>query len=72
MTNATKKAGGWSAVRQQLATWEKPELLDLVKDLYEVADENRDFIHARSKTGEGSIETFETYRGKIEEQFFPG
>ena len=36
MKNATKKPGGWSVVRQQLATWEKPELLALVKDLYEV------------------------------------
>src|SRR5665811_630078 len=71
MKNATKKQGGWSAIRQQLATWDKPALLNLVKDLYEVADENRDFIHARSKTGEDSVEAFETYRGKIVEQFFP-
>ena len=71
MKNATKKQGRWSAVRQQLATWDKPALLNLVKDLYEVADENRDFIHARSKTGEDSVEAFETYRGKIVEQFFP-
>jgi len=32
MTNATQKPGGWSAVRQQLATWEKPALLALLKD----------------------------------------
>ena len=71
MTNATKKPGGWSAVRQQLATWEKPTLLALVKDLYEAADENRDFIHARSKAGECGGEALEKYRGKIVEQFFP-
>jgi hypothetical protein len=45
--------GGWRAVRQQLATWEKPVLLALLKDLYEAAGVNRDFIHARSKTGDG-------------------
>ena len=72
MKNATKKPGGWSTVRQQLATWEKPALLALVKDFHETAAENRDFIHARSKTGEDSVEAFETYRGKIVEQFFPG
>jgi hypothetical protein len=71
MTNATKKPGGWSAVRQQLATWEKPALLALVKDLYGAADENRDFIHARSKAGECGGESLEKYRGKIVEQFFP-
>ena len=71
MTNATKKPGGWSAVRQQLATWEKPALLALLKDLYEAAGGNRDFIHARSKAGECGGEVLEKYRGKIVEQFFP-
>ena len=71
MKNATKKTGGWSAVRQQLATWEKPALLALVKDLYEAAAGNRDFIHARSKTGESGGEVLEKYRGKIAKQFFP-
>jgi hypothetical protein len=71
MTNATKKPGGWSAVRQQLATWEKPALLALVKDLYEAAAESRDFIHARSQAGEGGVEALEKYRSKIVEQFFP-
>jgi hypothetical protein len=71
MTNATKKPGGWSAVRQQLATWEKTALLALVKDLYEAAAENRDFIHACSKAGEYGGEVLERYRGKIVEQFFP-
>ena len=71
MTNTTKKPGGWSAVRQQLATWDKPELFDLVKDLYEVAADNCDFIHARSKTGEGDGEYLEKYRSKIVDQFFP-
>ena len=71
MTNATKKPGGWSAVRQQLATWEKPALLALVKDLYETAAENRDFIHARSKAGECGGEALEKYRSRIVEQFFP-
>ena len=71
MKNVTKKPGGWSTVRQQLTTWEKPELLALVKDLYELAAENRDFIQARGKTGEGGGEILEKYRAKIVEQFFP-
>ena len=71
MTNAIKKPGGWSAVRQQLTTWDKPALLALVKDLYEAAAENRDFIHARCKAGECGGEALEQYRRKIVEQFFP-
>ena len=39
--------------------------------MYEAAGVNRDFIHARSKTGEGDGETLEKYRRKIVEQFFP-
>jgi len=71
MKNATKTPGGWSTVRQQLASWDKPALLALVKDLYEAAAENRDFIHARCQAGECGGEALEKYRGKIVEQFFP-
>jgi hypothetical protein len=42
-----------------------------VKDLYEAAAENRDFIHARCQAGECGGEALEKYRGKIVEQFFP-
>jgi hypothetical protein len=71
MKNITKKPGGWSTVRQQLTTWDKDALLALVKDLYDVDAENRDFINARIKAGESDGEALEKYRGKIVEQFFP-
>ena len=71
MKTATRKPGGWSAVRQQLATWDKHALLALVKDLYESADVNRDFLQARCQAGESGGEAMEKYRGKIVEQFFP-
>ncbi len=68
---ATKKPGGWSAVRQHLTTWNKPALLALVKDLYEAAAVNRDFIQARCQASESGGEVLEKYRRKIVEQFFP-
>ncbi len=68
---ATKKPGGWGTVRPHLATLDKPALLTLVKDLYEAAAENRDFIQARCQAGESGGEILEKYRGKIVEQFFP-
>jgi hypothetical protein len=71
MENATKKPSGWSAVRQHLTTWDKPALLALVKDLYEAAAGNRDFIHARCKAEGSGAEALEKYRGKIVDQFFP-
>ena len=67
----TKKPGGWSAARQHLATWDKSALLALVKDLYDSAAANRDFIQARCKTEDGGGEVLEKYRSKIVEQFFP-
>ncbi len=66
----TKKPGGWSAARQHLATWDKPALLALVKDLYDAAAGNRDFIQARCQTSDGGGEVLEKYRQKIIRQFF--
>ena len=70
MTKATKKSGGWSAVRKQLVAWDKPALLALVKDLYDTATVNRDFVEARCLPDE-SGEVLEKYRARIVEQFFP-
>ena len=67
----TQKPGGWSAARKHIATWDKPALLALVKDLYGAAAGNRDFIHARCQAEDGGGEVLETYRSKIVEQFFP-
>ena len=66
----SKKSSGWSAVRSRLANWEKPVLLTLVKDLYDAAAENRDFIEARCLPEDGGA-VLEKYRRKIVEQFFP-
>jgi len=71
MKPSSKKPGGWSAIRQHLATWEKPALLALVKDLYEAGTENRDFLQARCQAEESGGEALESYRQKIVEQFFP-
>jgi hypothetical protein len=71
MKNTTKKSNGWSAVRQQLNAWDKPALIALLKDLYEIGPENRDFIHARNLTEKCGGEALEMYRNKIVEQFYP-
>jgi hypothetical protein len=71
MTKSTKTPGAWSTVRRELATWDTPALLALVKDLYDTAAVNRDFIEARCRTGEGGAEVLEKYREKVAEVFFP-
>src|SRR5438132_6704282 len=67
----TSQPGSWSALRRHLATLDKPELLALVKDLYEAAADNRDFIQARCHAGESGGEILKKYRSKIVEQFYP-
>lgn len=71
MKKTTKKPGGWSTIRQQISSWEKPELIALIKDLFKADSENRDFILARCQAGEDNPEVLEKYRDKIVEQFFP-
>jgi len=71
MKPTTKKPAGWGAIRQHFATWEKPALLALVKDLYEAGAENRDFLLARCQAEESRGTALESYRKKIVEQFFP-
>jgi len=71
MTDQTKKPVDWRAVRRQLAAWERPALIALLKDLYDADGDNRDFIHARCQAEEFGDEALEKYRSRIVEQFFP-
>ena len=68
---ATKKSAGWSTVRQALAAEEKPALIALIKVLYDAAEVNRDFLHARFVAAENGSELLEKYRHRKAEQFFP-
>ena len=67
----TQKPGGWSAARKHLATWDNSALLALIKDLYDTAAENRDFILARAQVEDDSSDVLDTYRRRVVEQFFP-
>ena len=68
--NPTRKPGGWSATRRHLTALDKPALLALVKDLYDLGAENRDFIQARCQAADSGGEVLESYRKRIVEQFF--
>jgi hypothetical protein len=71
MPKAKNESGGWSAVRPQLASWDKPALLALVKDLYAASEVGRDLVNARCRPAESGEALLEKYRRKIVEQFFP-
>ena len=69
--NPERSSKGWTDIRHQLKSWSKPALLTLVKDLYEVSADNRDFLHARFQAEAADGAALEQYRRKIIEQFFP-
>ncbi|MSR65454.1 MAG: hypothetical protein EXS18_06700 [Verrucomicrobiae bacterium] len=66
-----KPSSGWSSIRPQLNGWSKSALVALVKDLYDHAADNRDFLEARFQSEDGGGAALEKYRRKILEQFFP-
>jgi hypothetical protein len=68
---ADKKSSGWQSVREKLSRCSKPDLIALVKGLYEASPNNRDFLQTRFQTEENAEAALEKYRHKIVEQFFP-
>ena len=66
-----KPSTGWSSLRAKLNDWSKPALIALVKDLYDQAADNRDFLEARLLDADAGGAALEKYRHKITEQFFP-
>ena len=65
------KSTDWQNVRQPLNDWTKPALIALIKDLYDVSPDNRDFLQARFQAESNAGMALEKYRSKIVEQFFP-
>ncbi len=61
----------WSDVESQVAMLEKPQLLHLVKELFEASADNQAFFAARFLSEEARAETRERYRQRIVNQFFP-
>ena len=48
----------WSDVKCRLAAFDRPGLLDLVKDLYAANKENQTFLHTRFALGEDALEPY--------------
>lgn len=61
----------WSDVRPALESWDKPDLLALLKDLHAASETARDLINTRCHPAEATAAILEKTRQKIIEQFFP-
>lgn len=58
----------WTDIKAKLADFDRARLLDLVRDLYAVRDDNRTFLHARFGLGE---DVLEPYKRTIDRWLWP-
>jgi len=42
-----QRAASWAACKRAIADWPRPGVIALVKELYDLSDDNRRFLHAR-------------------------
>lgn len=63
-----KKAASWRDIKAILSQQNPQELLKLIRDLYALRPENKDFIHARFLISE---ETLQPYKAIIGASFYP-
>lgn len=61
----------WSNVERQVALLEKPQLIQLVKELFEASADNQAFFALRFLGQDAREEILEPYRKRIVNQFFP-
>jgi len=47
MAKSRKQSVGWGACKAAMRDWPRPGVIALVKELYDLSDENRRFLHAR-------------------------
>jgi hypothetical protein len=47
MAKRTQKAASWAACKKVVAAWPRPGVVALVRELYQLSEENRRFLHTR-------------------------
>ena len=60
----------WPAIERQLDDMDKPELIELLRDLFKSSDTARTILAIQVLGGDGD-ETLEKYRKRVVNQFFP-
>jgi hypothetical protein len=66
-----RKKSTWSQVQQSLSTLEKSELIQLVRQLFDLSDDVARFLVTRFHPDEDLDSRLTPYRTLIKEQFFP-
>ena len=68
MTIQKSKKPTWIDVKRSLKGFESSNLIKLVNDLYELSDENKNFLHARFLAGSASLSK---YKKIISDSLYP-
>ena len=68
MQKKKSKNQTWIDVKRSLRKIEVSQLVELIKDLYQLSDENKNFLHARFQAGRA---TSSKYKKIISESLYP-
>ena len=68
MNKESKKTNSWRDLQSALQAQDQPALLKIVRDIYNLNQENKDFLHARFLPGE---EGLAPYKRIIDESLYP-
>ncbi len=60
MMASSKKSASWRDIKRVLASKSQNELLNVIRDLYALRPEVKDFMHARFLTSEANVEPYKT------------
>jgi len=55
MAKKKKKESCWNDIKTPIDQFEKNQLVDLLRDVYHLSSENKDFFHTRFSTGEDPL-----------------
>jgi hypothetical protein len=58
MKKQKSKKPTWIDVKKSLKDFESSQLIELLKHLYQLSDENKNFLHARFTGGTASIQNY--------------
>ena len=58
MKKGKSKKPIWVDVKKSIGSFERSQLIDLVKDLYQLSEENKIFLHTRCLVGDDSLKRY--------------
>ena len=67
MLSKKPKKSGWINIHKAMESFDRDAFLQLVKDLYQLSEDNRTFLHSRCSSGGDSLPEVETAREASED-----